>query len=89
MEELQRTVNRENKDLNERNESLRRQWMEIGSKVRCSSRMSDGLRCDPSRWRQKTRRSFAFWVFEYSTVRVGLSSRLELVVYTSTVDYDY
>jgi bZIP transcription factor len=37
IEELQRTVitlSRENKDLNERNESLRRQLMEIGSKVR-------------------------------------------------------
>ena len=36
IEELQRTVitlSRENKDLNERNESLRRQLMEIGAKV--------------------------------------------------------
>jgi len=36
IEELQRTVitlSRENKELNERNESLRRQLMEIGSKV--------------------------------------------------------
>ena len=45
IEELQRTVitlSRENKDLNERNESLRRQLVEIGGKVRmnfeiCSS----------------------------------------------------
>jgi predicted RNase H-like nuclease (RuvC/YqgF family) len=38
IEELQRTVitlSRENKDLNVRNESLRRQLMEIGSKVSC------------------------------------------------------
>jgi predicted RNase H-like nuclease (RuvC/YqgF family) len=37
IEELQRTVitlSRENKDLNERNENLRRQLMEIGAKVR-------------------------------------------------------
>ena len=37
IEELQRTVitlSRENKDLNERNESLRRQLVEIGGKVR-------------------------------------------------------
>lgn len=37
IEELQRTVitlSRENKELNERNETLRRQLMEIGSKVR-------------------------------------------------------
>lgn len=37
IEELQRTVitlSRENKELNERNESLRRQLMEIGAKVR-------------------------------------------------------
>lgn len=37
IEELQRTVitlSRENKDLNERNESLRNQLMEIGAKVR-------------------------------------------------------
>jgi len=37
IEELQRTVitlSRENKDLNERNEQLRRQLMEIGAKVR-------------------------------------------------------
>lgn len=37
IEELQRTVitlSRENKDLNERNEQLRRQLMEIGTKVR-------------------------------------------------------
>jgi predicted RNase H-like nuclease (RuvC/YqgF family) len=37
IEELQRTVitlSRENKDLNERNENLRRQLMEIGGKVR-------------------------------------------------------
>lgn len=37
IEELQRTVitlSRENKDLNERNESLRRQLMDIGAKVR-------------------------------------------------------
>jgi len=37
IEELQRTVitlSRENKELNERNEQLRRQLMEIGSKVR-------------------------------------------------------
>jgi transposase-like protein len=36
IEELQRTVitlSRENKELNERNESLRRQLMEIGAKV--------------------------------------------------------
>ena len=36
IEELQRTVitlSRENKDLNERNEQLRRQLMEIGAKV--------------------------------------------------------
>ena len=36
IEELQRTVitlSRENKDLNERNENLRRQLMEIGAKV--------------------------------------------------------
>jgi uncharacterized protein (DUF3084 family) len=36
IEELQRTVitlSRENKDLNERNDSLRRQLMEIGAKV--------------------------------------------------------
>ena len=39
IEELQRTVitlSRENKDLNDRNETLRRQLMEIGAKV-CSS----------------------------------------------------
>ena len=38
IEELQRTVitlSRENKDLNDRNEGLRRQLMEIGSKVSC------------------------------------------------------
>ena len=37
IEELQRTVitlSRENKELNERNESLRHQLMELGSKVR-------------------------------------------------------
>mmetsp|Transcript_11549 Transcript_11549/g.19231 ORF Transcript_11549/g.19231 Transcript_11549/m.19231 type:complete len:99 (+) Transcript_11549:1287-1583(+) len=37
IEELQRTVitlSRENKDLNERNEQLRRNLMEIGTKVR-------------------------------------------------------
>jgi cell division septum initiation protein DivIVA len=37
IEELQRTVitlSRENKDLNERNETLRRQLMELASKVR-------------------------------------------------------
>ena len=37
IEELQRTVitlSRENKDLNERNEQLRRQLIEIGGKVR-------------------------------------------------------
>ena len=37
IEELQRTVitlSRENKDLNDRNEGLRRQLMEIGTKVR-------------------------------------------------------
>jgi predicted RNase H-like nuclease (RuvC/YqgF family) len=37
IEELQRTVitlSRENKELNERNEQLRRQLMEIGAKVR-------------------------------------------------------
>jgi len=37
IEELQRTVitlSRENKDLNERNETLRRQLMELGQKVR-------------------------------------------------------
>lgn len=37
IEELQKTVitlSRENKDLNERNENLRRQLMEIGAKVR-------------------------------------------------------
>jgi predicted RNase H-like nuclease (RuvC/YqgF family) len=37
IEELQRTVitlSRENKELNERNEQLRRQLMEIGTKVR-------------------------------------------------------
>uniref|UniRef100_A0A7S4SVS1 BZIP domain-containing protein n=1 Tax=Ditylum brightwellii TaxID=49249 RepID=A0A7S4SVS1_9STRA len=37
IEELQRTVitlSRENKELNERNESLRRKLMEIGTKVR-------------------------------------------------------
>lgn len=41
IEELQRTVitlSRENKDLNERNESLRRQLMEIGAKVRLGGR---------------------------------------------------
>lgn len=40
IEELQRTVitlSRENKDLNERNESLRRQLLEIGAKVRMNS----------------------------------------------------
>jgi len=39
IEELQRTVitlSRENKDLNERNENLRRQLMDIGAKVRAS-----------------------------------------------------
>ena len=39
IEELQRTVitlSRENKDLNDRNETLRRQLMEIGAKV-CGS----------------------------------------------------
>mmetsp|Transcript_62380 Transcript_62380/g.184582 ORF Transcript_62380/g.184582 Transcript_62380/m.184582 type:complete len:94 (-) Transcript_62380:989-1270(-) len=40
IEELQRTVitlSRENKELNDRNESLRRQLMEIGAKVRSFS----------------------------------------------------
>lgn len=43
IEELQRTVitlSRENKDLNERNETLRRQLMEIGGKVRVLSPLS-------------------------------------------------
>lgn len=42
IEELQRTVitlSRENKELNERNEQLRRQLMEIGTKV-CSNAFS-------------------------------------------------
>jgi predicted nucleic acid-binding Zn-ribbon protein len=42
IEELQRTVitlSRENKDLNERNESLRRQLMELASKVRNKEEM--------------------------------------------------
>jgi bZIP transcription factor len=46
IEELQRTVitlSRENKDLNERNESLRRQLMEIGSKVRMCSENRRGF----------------------------------------------
>jgi len=45
IEELQRTVitlSRENKDLNERNESLRRQLMEIGAKVRVVAENCDG-----------------------------------------------
>lgn len=44
IEELQRTVitlSRENKELNERNDSLRRQLMEIGAKV------SEGEFCKP------------------------------------------
>jgi hypothetical protein len=47
IEELQRTVitlSRENKDLNERNESLRRQLMELASKVRQGG---DGERRQP------------------------------------------
>ena len=43
IEELQRTVitlSRENKDLNERNETLRRQLLELGQKV-CALRTQD------------------------------------------------
>jgi bZIP transcription factor len=43
IEELQRTVitlSRENKDLNERNENLRRQLMEIGAKVSNAEKMT-------------------------------------------------
>ena len=73
IEELQRTVitlSRENKDLNERNESLRRQLMEIGSKVRSSnSRMIDGLRHvrDPSRWRHQNAKVLRFLLLACST----------------------
>lgn len=47
IEELQRTVitlSRENKELNERNEVLRRQLMELGAKVSASV-TGDGLVC--------------------------------------------
>jgi bZIP transcription factor len=46
IEELQRTVitlSRENKDLNERNETLRRQLMELASKVRTAFRFGLAL----------------------------------------------
>lgn len=48
IEELQRTVitlSRENKDLNERNETLRRQLMEIGGKVRTVLCIVIGFAC--------------------------------------------
>ena len=46
IEELQRTVitlSRENKDLNDRNETLRRQLMEIGAKVCNKDRLPSHL----------------------------------------------
>ena len=45
IEELQRTVitlSRDNKELNEKNEQLRRQLMDIGTKVCCPTRDDDG-----------------------------------------------